>query len=95
MSAYATTRAILMLLVFVLALLLPRLSVSSTDSRLSPNMRPSVWIIIRTFIAFFFVLFGVAVISGADEARALVGAALAALGLTFLGRLWLTIRTGV
>jgi uncharacterized Tic20 family protein len=55
----------------------------------------SIWIIIRTFIAFLLVLFGVAVMAGAEQTRAMVGAFLAALGLTFLWRLWLTIRTGV
>lgn len=55
----------------------------------------NVWITIRTFIAIFFVLFGVAYILGADQGRALIGGLFAALGLTFLGRLWLAIRTGL
>jgi hypothetical protein len=55
----------------------------------------NIWIIIRTFIAFFLALFGVAVMAGADQQRALVGALLAALGLTFLWRLWLAMQKGL
>lgn len=55
----------------------------------------NIWILIRTFIAFFLALFGVAVMAGADQSRAMVGALLAALGLTFLFRLLLSVRTGV
>jgi hypothetical protein len=53
------------------------------------------WMLVRTFIAFFLALFGVALIAGADQQRATVGAVLAALGLTFLLRFWFAIKTGV
>jgi hypothetical protein len=52
-----------------------------------------IWIIIRTFIAFFFVAFGLAYMSGVPDMRALIGAFLVALGATFLWRLWIAIRT--
>jgi hypothetical protein len=55
----------------------------------------NIWIVVRTFIAFFLALFGVAVIAGADQQRAMVGAVLAALGLTFLLRLCVAIKTGL
>jgi hypothetical protein len=55
----------------------------------------NTWFLIRTFIAFFFVLFGVAYMAGAAEERALLGAFFAALGLTFFWRLWVAIRTGM
>jgi len=55
----------------------------------------SIWFTIRTFIAFYFVLFGLAYMAGANEMRALVGALFAALGVTFLWRLWVAIRVGV
>jgi hypothetical protein len=53
-----------------------------------------LWLTIRSFIAFFFLLFGVAVMAGVPDQRNLIGAFLAALGLTFFWRLWLTMRTG-
>ena len=53
-----------------------------------------IWIIIRTFIAFFLVAFGLAYMSGVPDMRALIGAFLVALGATFLWRLWIAIRTG-
>ena len=55
-------------------------------------------IVIRTFIAFiaiFLVLFGLALIAGrGTDPQSLLGALLAALGITFLWRLWVAIRTG-
>jgi hypothetical protein len=54
-----------------------------------------IWIMIRTFIAIFFVLFGLALIAGrGNDPLALLGALLAALGITFLWRLWVAMRTG-
>jgi hypothetical protein len=52
------------------------------------------WITIRTFIAVFFALFGLRLIASLDEMRATFGALIAALGITFLWRLWVAMRTG-
>jgi hypothetical protein len=54
----------------------------------------NIWLTIRSFIAFYFLLFGLAYMAGAPDQRALVGAFLAALGLTFFWRLWVATRTG-
>lgn len=53
-----------------------------------------VWITIRTYIAIFCVLFGIGLMFAPDEQRAMLGASVAALGFTFLWRLWIAIRTG-
>jgi len=53
-----------------------------------------IWIIIRIFIAFFFVAFGLAYMVGVPDMRALIGAFFVALGTTFLWRFWIAIRTG-
>ena len=54
-----------------------------------------IWIMIRTFIAIFLVLFGLALIAGrGNDPQSLLGALLAALGITFLWRLWVAMRTG-
>ena len=55
----------------------------------------NTWFTIRTFIAFYFVLFGFAFMLGAPEGRALLGAFLEAVGITFFWRLWVAIRTGL
>jgi hypothetical protein len=52
------------------------------------------WLTIRSFVAFFFVLFGVAVMAGAPDQRSILGALFTALGLTFFWRLWVAMRTG-
>ena len=54
----------------------------------------STWFLIRTFLAFYFVLFGLAFMVGAPQERALIGAFFAALGITFFWRLWVAMRTG-
>jgi hypothetical protein len=74
---------------------LRRLQRCLRDAFLEEIIPMNIWIIIRTFIAFFLALFGVAVMAGADQQRALVGALLAALGLTFLWRLWLAMQKGL
>ena len=53
-----------------------------------------IWLTIRTFIAFYLLLLGVAVMFGSSEQRALLGAFLAALGMSFFWRLWVAMRTG-
>jgi hypothetical protein len=55
----------------------------------------TTWFTIRTFLAFYFMLFGTAFMAGAKEERAFVGAFFAALGVTFLWRLWVAIRAGI
>ena len=55
----------------------------------------NIWLTVRTFIAFYFVLFGVAYMAGAGQWRAIVGAFFAALGVTFLWRLWVAIRAQI
>lgn len=52
------------------------------------------WSTIRVFIAFYFVLFGLAFMAGAPQDRVLVGAFFAAVGITFFWRLWVAVRTG-
>jgi len=54
----------------------------------------NIWLTIRSFIAFYFLLFGLAYMVGAAENRAFLGALFAALGLTFFWRLWVATRTG-
>jgi hypothetical protein len=54
----------------------------------------NTWFTIRTFLAFYFVLFGFAYMLGAPDERALLGAFFAAVGVTFFWRLWVAIRTG-
>lgn len=54
-----------------------------------------LWMTIRTFIAIFFTLFGLRLLISADQLQSMVGALLAALGITFLWRLWLAIRAGI
>jgi len=48
----------------------------------------NAWFTIRTFLAFYFVLFGFAYMLGAPDERALLGASFAAVGVTFFWRLW-------
>jgi hypothetical protein len=54
----------------------------------------NVWLTIRSFIALYFLLFGLAYMGGAPQDRALLGAFFAALGLAFFWRLWVATRTG-
>jgi hypothetical protein len=54
----------------------------------------SRWLTVRTFCAFFFVLFGIGIMFWSNDARLAMGAALASLGLTFFWRLWVAMRTG-
>lgn len=49
------------------------------------------WMIVRIYLAFFFAFFGLGVMFGRDQTSALVGAPFAALGITFLWRLWIAI----
>jgi hypothetical protein len=53
------------------------------------------WVIGRIYFAFFFAFFGLGVMFGRDQTSALVGAPFAALGITFLWRLWIAIRAGI
>jgi hypothetical protein len=55
----------------------------------------SIWITIRSFLAFYVFLFGVAFMAGVPDMRALLGAALSAVGVTFFWRLWVAMRTGL
>ncbi len=54
----------------------------------------NVWLVIRSFSAIFLCLMGMALIFGRADAQAVVGAMLAALGLSFFWRLWIAARTG-
>ncbi|HYU45470.1 MAG TPA: hypothetical protein VEK84_04740 [Terriglobales bacterium] len=54
----------------------------------------SIWLTIRSFIAFFFLLFGLAFMFNIPQERALLGALFAAVGLAFFWRLWLAVVTG-
>ena len=54
----------------------------------------TIWLTIRSFLAVYFILFGLAFMCGAANERALVGAFFAAMGLTFFWRLWVATRTG-
>jgi hypothetical protein len=54
----------------------------------------NIWLTIRSFIAFFFVLFGLAFMLNVPPERALLGALFAAIGLAFFWRLWLAVVTG-
>jgi len=54
----------------------------------------NIWLTIRSFIAFYFLLFGLAFMANAPQERALLGALFAAVGLTFFWRLWLAVMTG-
>jgi len=53
-----------------------------------------VWLTIRSFLAIFFLLYGICIMVGVSDARGMLGAFLAALGLTFFWRLWVATRTG-
>ena len=53
-----------------------------------------VWLTIRSFLAIFFLLYGICLMAGVSDARGMLGAFLAALGLTFFWRLWVATRTG-
>jgi len=53
-----------------------------------------IWLTLRSFLAFYFFLFGLAFMAGAANERALLGAFFAALGLSFFWRLWVATRTG-
>lgn len=53
-----------------------------------------IWLMIRSFIAFYLLLFGVAYMFGAPDQRAMLGALFASLGLVFFWRLWIAMRTG-
>jgi len=52
----------------------------------------SIWLTIRSFIAFYFLFFGLAWMAGAPEPRVFLGAFFAALGLTFFWVLWVAMR---
>jgi hypothetical protein len=54
----------------------------------------NIWLMVRSFIAFFLVVFGVAFLAGVPDIRALIGSFLAALGLSFFWRLWVATLTG-
>lgn len=54
----------------------------------------NIWLTIRSFIAFYLLLFGLAFMAGVPDQRSLLGAFFAALGLTFFWRLWVAMRTG-
>jgi len=53
-----------------------------------------IWLTIRSFIAFYFLLFGLAFMAGVAEGRIWLEPFFAALGLTFFWRLWVAVRTG-
>jgi hypothetical protein len=54
-----------------------------------------VWLTIRSFLAIFFLLYGICIMAGVtDDLRGMLGASLTALGLTFFWRLWVATRTG-
>lgn len=53
-----------------------------------------IWLTIRTFIALYFLLFGLAFMFGASDQHALLGAFFASLGLSYFWRLWVAMRTG-
>ena len=53
-----------------------------------------IWLTIRSFIAFFLFLLGLAIMFGNSDGRAFLGAFLGALGLSFFWRLWVAMRTG-
>jgi len=53
-----------------------------------------IWITIRSFIAFYLLLFGLGYMSGASDQRVVLGSFFAALGLVFFWRLWIAMRTG-
>jgi hypothetical protein len=54
----------------------------------------NIWLTIRSFIAFYFLLFGLAFMVNVPRERALLGAFFAAVGLAFFWRLWLAVVTG-
>jgi hypothetical protein len=60
----------------------------------------NTWLTIRTFIAFYLLLLGLALMFGNSDVfgnsavRAFLGPFLAALGLSFFWRLWVAMRTG-
>ena len=51
-----------------------------------------IWLIGRTFIAFFLILFGLHFVFSPSEQLLLAGSAIAAVGFTFLLLLWLEVR---
>lgn len=53
-----------------------------------------IWLTIRSFIAFYLLLFGLGYMSGASDQRVVLGSFFAALGLVFFWRLWIAMRTG-
>jgi hypothetical protein len=54
----------------------------------------NIWLTIRTFIAFYLLLFGLAFMANAPQERALLGALFAAVGLTFFWRMWVAVAIG-
>jgi hypothetical protein len=54
----------------------------------------NTWLTIRTFIAFYLLLFGLAFMANAPQERALLGAFFAAVALTFFWRMWVAIVIG-
>jgi hypothetical protein len=48
----------------------------------------NTWLTIRSFIALYLLLFGLAFMANVPEERALIGAFFAAVALTFFWRLW-------
>jgi len=54
----------------------------------------NTWLTIRSFLAFYFLLFGLAFMANSPQERALLGASFAAIGLTFFWRMWVAMVTG-
>ncbi len=53
----------------------------------------NIWLTVRTFIALFLIVFGVGLVFvRSEDSRILLGAVLAALGLTFMLRVALALR---
>lgn len=53
----------------------------------------NIWLTVRTFIAIFFVAFGIGLmVARSEDMRLMVGALLAAFGLTFMLRMALVLR---
>jgi hypothetical protein len=55
----------------------------------------NIWFTVRSFIAFYFVIFGFALLASVPDERALIGALFPALGLTFFWRLLVATITGM
>lgn len=55
----------------------------------------STWITIRSFIAFYFVVFGITYLAGVPDMRALWGSFFVAIEITFFWRLWVAMRKGL